>query len=116
MVDFKGPDWEWRLQLTALVAEVKANQDNLDKKIDTYIGTSQARLDELEKSIYGKNDVPGLHEEVRDLKGRWAIFYGLILLFTSAVVNQVVDTAVANVKPTNMSAIVQEATITDAKR
>lgn len=106
-------DREWQIQITALVAEVKTNQDNLDKKIDTYIETSQTRLAELEKSVYGRNESPGLHEEVRDLKGKWAVFYGIGLLIGSAVLNQIVDTAIAKVaQPTS---IVAEVT-TESKR
>lgn len=113
MADYKGPDWEWRLQLTALVAEIKTNQDNLDKKIDAYIEASQTRLVELEGSVYGRKDAPGLHEEVRDLKGKWAIFYGIGILIGSAVLNQVVDNVM--VKATRAS-VVSEASAADIKR
>jgi len=78
------PEWEWRLQLTALVAEVKTNQDNLDKKIDTYIESSQQRVDDLEHVVYG-NGSEGLSEQVRNLKGKWAVIYGLIIISLSAV-------------------------------
>lgn len=80
----KGPDWEWRLQLTALVAEIKTNQDNLDKKIDAYIAASSKRVDDLEHVVYG-NGAEGLAEQVRNLKGKWAVIYGLIIIALSSV-------------------------------
>lgn len=82
----KDADHEWQLQLTALVAEVKANQENMNEKLDEYIESSDRRLNELEDAVYGHN-TPGLKEEVRDLKGKWAAFYGIILLVLSAGVN-----------------------------
>lgn len=94
--DKSNPDWAWRLELTALVAGVKANQDNMHEKLDKYIDASQKQLDRLDKSVYGLNGTPGLHEEVRSMKGKWAVVYGLFLIVVSAFVNYAVDNAFAS--------------------
>lgn len=83
---YKSDDHEWQLQLTALVTEVKTNQENLDEKLSAFITASDKRMGKLEEAIYG-NGSPGLKEEVRGLKGKWAAFYGMILLVLSAGVN-----------------------------
>lgn len=82
-------DHEWKLQLTALVAEVKANQENMNEKLDVYIKASDRRAEKVEEAIYG-NGTPGLKEEVRSLKGKWAAIYGLVLLVLSAGVDAAV--------------------------
>ena len=80
------PEWEWRMQLTALVAEVKSNQENLHDKLDTFITASSKRTDDLEHVVYG-NGSEGLTETVRNMKGKWAIMYGIAIVCLSAGVN-----------------------------
>ena len=80
------PEWEWRMQLTALVAEVKSNQENLHDKLDTFIIASGKRTDDLEHVVYG-NGSEGLAETVRNMKGKWAIMYGIAIVCLSAGVN-----------------------------
>ena len=80
------PEWEWRMQLTSLVAEVKTNQENMSEKIDTYIAASNKRMDDLEHVVYG-NGSEGLTETVRNMKGKWAIMYGLAIICLSAGLN-----------------------------
>lgn len=84
-----GPDREWQLQITSLVAGVKANQESMHEKLDGYVASSEKRLEDLDHAVYG-NGGPGLKEEVRNLKGKWAAIFGIVLLVASAVVNQVV--------------------------
>lgn len=84
-----SPLEEWRIQLTSLVAEIKANQDNMHEKLDAIHESSQKRIDRLEKTMYGLNGAPGLMEQVRGMKGKWAIVFGGIIITASAFLNQV---------------------------
>ena len=77
-------DREWQIQITALVAEVKSNQENLHDKLDTFITASSKRTDDLEHVVYG-NGSEGLTETVRNMKGKWAVAYGLIIIALSSV-------------------------------
>lgn len=92
-------DHDWKYQMTALLAEVRTNQVNMSAKLDTYIGDSQERLDTLDSAVFGDKDAPGLTEEVRGFKGKWAIVYGVGLLIGSALLNQIVGSAVAKASP-----------------
>ena len=83
----KNAGWEWQLELTRLVAEVRTNQVNIEEKLDAYAAASEQRLGRLEKNIYGLNGTPGLNEQVRNLKGKWAVFYGVGVITLSVVLN-----------------------------
>ena len=83
-------EWEWRAQITALIAEVKTNQENMDKKLDAIHTTSKKRIDRLEKTTFGLNGTPGLVEQLRNMRGRWALVFGGIVITASAFINQVV--------------------------
>ena len=91
----KDADHEWQLQITSLIAEVKVNQENLHEKLKNYCGSSNQRIEKLEKIVIG-NGIPGLGEEVRSLKGKWAAVFGLLILILSAVINYAVDNAFAS--------------------
>lgn len=78
------PEWEWKIQLTSLVAEIKANQENMNEKMDAFVGASNNRVDDLEHVVYG-NGSEGLAETVRLIKGRWAVMYGLIMIIVASV-------------------------------
>lgn len=77
-------DGEWQLRVTELLAEVRANQENMNRKLDGYIKMSSARTDDLEHIVYG-NGSEGLAEQVRNIKGKWAVLYGVVLMLLSAV-------------------------------
>jgi hypothetical protein len=76
-------DGEWQLHITALLAEVKTNQENMHDKIDAFVVASNKRTDDLEYVVYG-NGSEGLSEQVRNLRGKWAVIYGLVLIVLSA--------------------------------
>ncbi len=80
-------EWEWRAELTKLLAEVKTNQDNLHEKLDESIDLSQKRFDRLEKTVYGLNGTPGLIEQVRVNKGRWIALITGVTIVVTAVAN-----------------------------
>ena len=87
----RDSDRQWQVDLTSLVAEIKTDQKALHAKLDGYISSSEKRLDKLDKIVIG-NGSPGLSEEVRSLKGKWALVYGTVLLVASALVNIAVKT------------------------
>ena len=91
----KDSDHEWQLQMTSLIAEVKANQENLHVKMNDYCEVTNKRQEKLEHIVIG-NGKPGLSEEVRSLKGKWAAFYGLGLLLLSGLINYAVESAIFN--------------------
>lgn len=76
-------DGEWQLHITELLAEVRTEQKNMSKKLDTYIEADSKRADDLEHVVYG-NGSEGLAEQVRHIKGRWAIMYGLIMIIIAS--------------------------------
>ena len=108
----KDSTYEWQLQMTALIAEVKANQENLHTKMDTYCETTNKRQEKLEHIVIG-NGKPGLSEEVRSLKGKWAAIYGLILLLMSAALNYTVE---ATIFGSHASHVTAEAAATETPR
>lgn len=79
---------EWRFQLTALVAEVKANQENLHRKLDVFVADADKRTTSLEHTVNG-NGKPGIAEEVRSIKGRWGATLVVGTIVFTSVVNQV---------------------------
>lgn len=91
----RDADHEWQLQITSLIAEVKTNQENMSEKLDSFIKSSDRRLSKVEETLNG-NGVPGLKEEVRNLKGKWAAFYGFTLIVLSAGVNAAVKVLSGN--------------------
>jgi len=91
----RDPDREWQLQMTSLIAEVKTNQENLHVTLNNYCEATNKRLEKMEHIVIG-NGKPGLSEEVRSLKGKWAAFYGLGLLLLSGLINYAVESAIFN--------------------
>jgi len=57
----------------------KERFDNIDIKQDQIIGL-----------LRGQNSQPGLIEEVRHLKTRWAVIFGFLLVFGTALTSQIV--------------------------
>jgi len=89
----KDSDREWQLAITSLIAEVKTNQENLHTKLNEYCDATNKRQEKMEHVVFG-NGKPGLSEEVRSLKGKWAAIYGLGLLLLSAVLNYAVEASI----------------------
>ena len=89
-------EWEWRAQITALIAEVKTNQDNMSEKLDAIHDASKKRIDRLEKTTFGLNGTPGLVEQIRSMKGKWALVFGGIIITASAFINQVIASFMSN--------------------
>ena len=90
-------EWKWRAEITSLIAEVKANQENMDEKLDAMHEASKKRIDRLEKTTFGLNGTPGLVEQIRSMKGKWALVFGGIIITASAFINQVVAAFMAAV-------------------
>jgi hypothetical protein len=91
----RDSDREWQLQMTSLIAEVKTNQENLHTTLNNYCDATNKRLEKMEHIVIG-NGKPGLSEEVRSLKGKWAAIYGLCLLLASAGLNYYVESSIYN--------------------
>ena len=81
----QGADRKWQLEITALVASVKTNQENLHEKLDVYIVDTNKRLEKLDKIVIG-NGHKGLSEEVRSIKGKWGAVYTATLILLNGVV------------------------------
>jgi hypothetical protein len=105
----KDPDREWQLAMTSLIAEVKANQENLHTKLNEYCKEANDRQTKMEHIVIG-NGKPGLAEDVRNLKGKWAAFYGLGFLLLSAVLNYAVESSIYNRQVANSHATAVEST------
>jgi hypothetical protein len=86
--------------MTSLIAEVKTNQENLHTTLNTYCEATNKRLEKMEHIVIG-NGKPGLSEEVRSLKGKWAAIYGLCLLLASAGLNYWVESSIYNKQVAN---------------
>jgi len=106
----KDPNHEWQLQITALVAEIKTNQENLHNTLAAYIESSNKQQEKISHIVLG-NGKPGLSEEVRGLKGRWAAVYGICLLVLSAAINYMVTAGLYKIAPSRAAV---EATATAA--
>ena len=89
-------EWKWRAAMTTLLAEVKTNQDNMNEKLDAIHEASKKRIERLEKTTFGLNGTPGLVEQVRGMKGKWALVFGGIIITASAFINQVVAAFMRN--------------------
>lgn len=87
-------DGEWQLHITELLAEVRTEQKNMSKKLDAYIISDGKRSDDLEHIVYG-NGSEGLAEQVRNIKGKWAAGYGLVLILLSAAASAAAKEAFA---------------------
>jgi hypothetical protein len=75
---------DFKLKVVSTLAEVVANQKNLESKLDTHILSNNQRLDNLEHTVNG-NGSSGIAEDVRNIKGRWALLYGIGILFISGI-------------------------------
>jgi hypothetical protein len=95
--------------MTSLIAEVKANQENLHIKLNDYCDVTNKRQEKMEHIVIG-NGKPGLSEEVRSLKGKWAAFYGLGILLLSALLNYAVESAIFNRQVANSHVTTIEST------
>ena len=84
-------DEEFKLNVTRLLSEVSANQKNLADRIDTYIGANDKRVEDLEHTLNG-NGQPGVAEDVRNIKGRWALIYAGGVFLGTTVVQAVAST------------------------
>jgi uncharacterized membrane protein len=89
----KDQDHEWQLEMTRLVAEVRSEVKEvrtenkaLHDKVDLFMTNSEKRFEKLDKIVLG-NGQPGLAEDVRNMKGRWAFIYGTAILLASAAIN-----------------------------
>lgn len=100
---------KWKLSITGMLAEVKANQENLHTKLNEYCEAANERQTKMEHIVFG-NGKPGLSEEVRSLKSKWAIFYGLGLLILSAVLNYAVESTIYNRQVANSRVTAVEST------
>ena len=103
-------DAKWKLSVASTLAEVKANQENLHTKLNEYCDTTNKRQEKLEHIVIG-NGKPGLSEEMRSLKGKYAAFYGLGILLMSALLNYAVEVSVFGTHASHASAEAAAATV-----
>lgn len=82
----RDADREWQMELTRLVAEIGTDQKALHSKVELFMSGAEKRFEKLDKIVIG-NGQPGLSEDVRNLKGKWAFVYGTAILLASAAIN-----------------------------
>ena len=92
---------KWKLTIAGTLAEVKTNQENLHTKLNEYCDAANKRQEKMEHIVIG-NGKPGLSEEVRSLKGKWAAIYGLSILLASALLNYGVESLVYSKQVANV--------------
>ena len=78
-------DEEFKLNVTRLLSEVSTNQKNLVDRIDGYVVANDRRVEDLEHTVNG-NGKSGLAEDVRNIKGKWALIYGAAVFLGSTIV------------------------------
>lgn len=102
-----GEEEKWKLEVSSMLGEIRADLRAVQKSLNDHVKSEGIRIEDLEHTLNG-NGSAGVAEQVRNLKSKWAILYGIGLLVTSAALNYVVEASVLKQTATTRVATAEE--------
>ena len=81
---------KWKIEVSGLLGEIKANQLSMQRALNDHIASEGARIEDLEHTVNG-NGSKGIAEDVRNLKGKYALIAGIIIFIASVAANALIS-------------------------